>query len=451
MLRSLTSFFTRLLRQYLPDAYLLAILLTFVSMLLAAVLAKAGFASIIQAWGDGVYGIVGFAMQMILILITGHALALTPAMNTILVRVAARAKTPGGAGAVVILATGVCTWFNWGFGLIMGGLLAMEIARRNPRLDVAYLIGAAYSGYICWHMGLSGSIPLVLATTQHPQNFIEQMTGHVVPVSATLFQGYTLVPELLTLLTLPFIFARIHPTPEATTPLPPDRVEELKNVSYSVPRPANPTFAECVDHSRVINLIFGALGIAYLVRHFWTRGFDLNVNIVIFVFFITGVLLHGKPVNYVRAIDTAIRGAGGIALQFPLYGGIQGIMAGTGLAKALASGFVAIANPQTFYLFQFWAAGLINVFIPSGGGQWAAQGPVTLEAARILGVDATRSAMMVAWGDQWTNMIQPLWVLPLVGMARLTVKDVMGYTVMTLLWSGLIFSVCAWLIGMGVL
>jgi len=440
-----------MMRRYLPDAYLLAILLTFVALALALLVTDAGFGPVVQAWGDGIYGIVGFAMQMLLILVTGHVLALTPAMNALLARVARLARSPGSAGAVVILTTGLCCWFNWGFGLIMGGLLAMEIARRNPHVDLAYLIGAAYSGYICWHMGLSGSIPLVLATAGHPQNLIEQFSGSVVPVSATIFQSFNLVPQLLIFITLPVLFARIHPPPEATTPLPAARIEELNNVTFDVPRPAQPTFAERIDHSQGINLAFGLLGLIYLGRHFWSRGLDLNVNIVIFVFFIAGVLLHRKPINTVRAFDTAIRGAAGIALQFPLYGGIQGIMAGTGLAKVLAGWFVAVSSPQSFYLLQFWAAGLINVFIPSGGGQWAAQGPVTMEAAQLLGIDPTRSAMMVAWGDQWTNMIQPLWALPLVGLARLSVKDVMGYTVMTLIWSGLIFSTCALLIGYGVL
>jgi short-chain fatty acids transporter len=216
-----------------------------------------------------------------------------------------------------------------------------------------------------------------------------------------------------------------------------------------VEKPANPTLAERIDHSYAINMIFGAMGLVYLVRHFVTKGFDLNLNIVIFLFFIVGVILHGKPINYVKAISIAIRGAGGIALQFPLYGGIQGIMIGTGLAGVIAGWFVAFSSSQTFYLFQYWAAGVINMFIPSGGGQWAAQGPITIEAAKMMGIDPVRSAMMVAWGDQWTNMIQPFWALPVLGLAGLTARDVMGYTAMTLIWSGVIFSVFALLVGFG--
>jgi short-chain fatty acids transporter len=215
--------------------------------------------------------------------------------------------------------------------------------------------------------------------------------------------------------------------------------------------PAKPTLADHIDHSYVVNMIFAAMGLFYLFLHFSKKGLDLNLNIVIFIFFIVGVILHTKPINYVRAMNVAIRSAGGIALQFPLYGGIMGILIGTGLAKVIAGWFVAISSPETFYMLQFWGAGVINVFVPSGGGQWAVQGPITIEAAKMMNIDTVKSAMMVAWGDQWTNMIQPFWALPLLGMAGLSAKDIMGYTTMTLLWSGLVLSAFALLIGYGVM
>ncbi len=352
MLKRLASFFTYLMRHYLPDAYLFAILLTFLSAILALIFTSVGFTKVITTWGDGIYGIIAFAFQMILILVTGHCLALTPAVNRILVWFAKIGDTPVKGGMIVAFVAGICSFINWGFGLVVGGLLALQVAKGNRKADFPYLIAAAYSGFVVWHMGLSGSIPLVIATSKHAQNFIEKMTGS---------------------------------------------------------------------------------------------------NIVIFIFFIAGVILHGKPVNYIKAMNTAIKGAGGIALQFPLYGGIQGIMIGTGLAKVIAGWFVALSTAETFYMFQFWAAGIINMFIPSGGGQWAAQGPITMEAAKMMGIDPIRSAMMVAWGDQWTNMIQPFWALPLLGLAGLSARDIMGYTTVTLLYSGLVLSIFALLVGFGIL
>ncbi len=451
MLKRLASFFTHLMRHYLPDAYLFAILLTFLSAVLALIFTSAGFEKLITTWGGGVYGIVAFAFQMILILVTGHCLALTPAVNRILVAIAGIGNTPVKGGMIVAFVTGICSFINWGFGLIVGGLLALQVAKKTRAADFPFLIASAYSGYVVWHMGLSGSVELVIATAKHPQNFIEQMTGAVVPVSQSIFQPFNLIPLVILIVTIPILMALIHPKEDEIQTIPENKLMELCGDCPHEALPQNPTLAERIDHSYAINMIFGLMGLAYLYYHFSTKGFDLNLNIVIFIFFITGVILHGKPVNYIKAVNTAIKGAGGIALQFPLYGGIQGIMVGTGLAKVIAGWFVVISSAETFYMFQFWAAGVINMFIPSGGGQWAAQGPITMEAAKMMGIDPVRSAMMVAWGDQWTNMIQPFWALPLLGLAGLSARDIMGYTTVTLLYSGVILSVFALLIGFKVL
>lgn len=187
-------------------------------------------------------------------------------------------------------------------------------------------------------------------------------------------------------------------------------------------------------------MLFALGGVIYLVRHFTTKGFDLNLNIVIFIFLILGVIFHLKPINYVRAVNEAIKGAGGIALQFPLYGGIQGIMVSSGLAAIIANWFVSFSNQITFPLFTFLAGGIINLFVPSGGGQWIVQGPINIPAGLKLGVDPATVAMSIAYGDQWTNMIQPFWALPLLAIAKLNVRDIMGYCVMALIWAGIVFS-----------
>lgn len=450
MVRKLASLFTHIMKNYLPDAYLFAILLTFFASILAFIFTPASIPDIISTWGGGIYKIVGFAMQMILILITGHALALTPVVDNILVSIAAIGNTPVRAGMIVAFVAALCSWINWGFGLIVGGLLALEISKKTRNVDFPYLIAAAYSGFVIWHQGLSGSVPLVAATSQHAQNFLEKFLGHVVPVSQTIFQPFNLIPAIVILFTLPLLYALMHPKEDEVKTISPDRLEDLQNEKTFVERPEHPTLADRIDHSYIINALFGLMGVAYIVYHFVNKGFDLNLNIVIFLFFISGVLLHKKPINYVRAISIAIKGAGGIALQFPLYGGIQGVMLGTGLAKVIAGWFVAVSSVHTFYLLQFLSAGLINFFIPSGGGQWAAQGPITVEAAKMLSIDPIHSAMMVAWGDQWSNMIQPFWALPLLGLAGLSARDVMGYTTMTLLWTGIVFTVCSLLVGFGV-
>ncbi len=451
MLRRLAGFFTYVMRHYLPDAYLFAILLTLLAGILALIFTPSDFMKVVTTWGDGIYGIIAFAMQMILILVTGYCLALTRPVSNMLNWVAGFATTPVKGAMITVFVASVAGWINWGFGLIVGGFLALEIANRQRKSDFPLLIAAAYAGLGIWHMGFSGSIPLLIATPKHAQNLIEKITGQVTPISETILASWNLIPAAVMLFSIPIVFYLIHPKEEDVVSISPERAKELLGETVEVERPAKPTLAEWIDHNWMINLIFAALGVIYLVNHFIKKGFDLNLNIVIFLFFILGVILHWKPINYVRAMNIAIRSCGGIALQFPLYGGIMGIMIGTGLAKVIANWFVAVSTKETFYMLQFWSAGIINMFVPSGGGQWAVQGPITVEAARLMNIDMVKSAMMVAWGDQWTNMIQPFWALPLLGLAGLSAREIMGYTTITLLWWGAIMTFFALLIGYGVM
>ncbi len=451
MLRRLAHFFTYVMRHYLPDAYLFAILLTLLAAVLALIFTPSDIMKVVTTWGNGIYGIIAFAMQMILILVTGYCLALTRPVSKALDWVAGFATTPVKGAMITVFVASFAGWINWGFGLIVGGFLALEIANRQRKSDFPFLIAAAYAGLGIWHMGFSGSIPLLLATSKSALNLIEKITGQIVPISDTILAPWNLIPAAVMLFTIPIVFYLIHPKEEDVISISPERAKELLGETVEVEKPANPTLADRIDHSYIVNFVFAAMGVAYLVWHFMNKGFDLNLNIVIFLFFILGVILHGKPINYVRAMNIAIRSCGGIALQFPLYGGIMGIMIGTGLAKVIANWFVAISTPETFYMFQFWSAGIINMFVPSGGGQWAVQGPITIEAARLLNIDMVKSAMMVAWGDQWTNMIQPFWALPLLGLAGLSARDIMGYTTITLLWWGAIMTFFALLIGFGVM
>lgn len=452
MLKKLGAFFTRIMEKYLPDAFLFAILLTFLAAVLAFLFTDTTPSKLVTAWWGGLWGLLAFSMQMVMILVTGHCLALAPPVKRMLLYIASLAKTPFQAVFIVALVAALSSWVQWGFGLIIGGLLALEMARRVPKVDFPLLVASAYAGFVVWHQGLSGSIPLVLATAGSPANHVERLAGMVVPIGETVFAPWNLIPAVLIIVTLPFVMAKFSPSSAEAKALPADVIEksyaeerdEERRKREFVPK----TWGEKVEHSRLINYLFCLFGVFHLVNHFAAKGFSLDLNTVNGLFLFAGLLLHGTPISYVRAMEKAIKGAGGIALQFPVYGGIMGIMTGTGLVSVIASWFVAVASTNTFYLLQFWAAGILNVFVPSGGGQWAAQGAISITAAQELGADPVKTAMMVAWGDQWTNMIQPFWALPLLGLAGLSAKNIMGYTTLVLLWSGIILSAAALLMAL---
>ncbi len=433
MLHAMSRFFVTLVQKYLPDAYLFAIILTFISFIGALALTGKGFMAIITMWGNGLWGILAFAMQMILILVTGHALASSKPVKSFLTMLASIPSNGGQAAMMNCFAVGVASFFNWGFGLVVGALLARELAKKVKNMDYALVVAAGYSGFVIWHGGISGSIPLAVASKGH---LVEKLTG-IIPTTATIFSSWNLIITWTIIITLPILFKLMTPSDSEVKVVDPALLVEPEEEKP----PVNHTLATWLENSVAINMLFGLMGVLYLGDYFFKNGFgNLSLNIVIMVFFIAGVILHMTPINYVRAVDQAIKGAGGIALQFPLYGGIQGIMVSSGLAGIIANWFISFSTAYTFPLFTFFAGGVINMFVPSGGGQWIVQGPINIPAGIALGVDPAKVVMGIAYGDQWTNMIQPFWALPLLGIAKLGVRDIMGYCCMTLIWSGIIMS-----------
>jgi short-chain fatty acids transporter len=219
----------------------------------------------------------------------------------------------------------------------------------------------------------------------------------------------------------------------------------LEEQAVKTPEKADMTPAERLENSRTLSLVLGVMGFSYIIFYFVTNGFALNLNIVNFTFLFSAVLLHGTPKSLLNSVSQGARNCSGILLQFPFYAGIMGMMTATGdsgasLAGVISQAFVSISNETTFPLFTFLSAGIVNFFVPSGGGQWAVQAPIMMPAGAALGVDAAKTAMAIAWGDAWTNMIQPFWALPALAIAGLGAKDVMGYCLMALIGSGVIIS-----------
>ncbi|KKM09979.1 short-chain fatty acid transporter [Clostridiales bacterium PH28_bin88] len=431
-MQRLTNFFVRIARNYLPDAYLFAIILTFLAYILALLLTGKGPLELVKMWGDGMWGILAFAMQMTLILVTGHALASSKPVHAVLKALAGLPKSPVGGIMLVVFVAAIASWLQWGFGLVVGALLAREVAKAVKGVDYGMLVAAGYSGFVVWHAGISGSIPLALATSP---NIVEKIAG-VVPVSETIFASWNLILAWFIILTLPVLFYFMAKGKQDVVTVDPALLEEPVD---AVAPAAEATFATRLENSIILNMLLGLMGVVYLVN-FFAKGGSLNLNIVILIFLVAGIILHLRPINYVKAVNNAIKGAGGIALQFPLYGGIQGIMVTSGLAAIIANWFISFSTTTTFPLFTFYAGGLINLFVPSGGGQWIVQGPINIPAGAALGVPASKVAMSIAWGDAWTNMIQPFWALPLLAIAKLGIKDIMGYCTMVLIYTGIVIS-----------
>lgn len=433
-MRVLVSFFNRIMQRYLPDPFIFVIILTFVVFGLGLIFTDNGPYQMVQHWGNGFWALLSFSMQMVLVLVTGHVLASSQIFKKGLGSLASFAKSPGQAIVIVTIVSMIASLINWGFGLVIGALFAKELAKRVKNVDYRLLIASAYSGFLVWHGGISGSVPLTIAT---PGHFTEDLIG-VIPTSETIFSTFNIVIVLGLLITIPIINRLSMPSKEQTITVDPALLEGDFQAATIEKEALTP--ADRLENSKFISLLIGVLGLVFLFYYFATNGFKLNLDIVNFLFLFLGILLHGTPKQFLDAVLNAVKGASGIIIQFPFYAGLMGLMTTSGLAAVISDWFIAISNEFTFPMLAFLSAGIVNFFVPSGGGQWAVQGPIMLDAATQLGASLPKTAMAVAWGDAWTNMIQPFWALPALAIAGLKAKDIMGYLVMVLVVSGVVIS-----------
>ncbi|TLZ27083.1 MAG: short-chain fatty acid transporter [Gammaproteobacteria bacterium] len=433
MLRQLTRLCVRYAERYIPNPYLYAVVLTFITVAAALIWTPSGLLKY-----DGIWNILAFAMQMALILVTGVTLADTPLVRGLLRRLASLPTRQAGAAITVFLAAAVGSWLNWGFGLVVGALVAREIAKRLRDVDFGFLVAAAYMGFMVWASGLSSSIALATATHGSALNIVEKVTGKTAGFGETIFTAYNLVPVVLLVILMPVALYFMGPEETDMKKVDPQVLMRQDEVAHEGTRAR--TFATVLEDSWLLTVLLVLMGVVYEWHTIAAKGFHLDINGFIFIVLMLGLLFHWRPIRYVRAFESGARTVGPILLQFPLYGGIMGIMTGTGLAGIIAASFVAFSTQHTLPFWSFISSNIITLFVPSGGGHWAVQGPFMIPAAVKLHVGAAITAMGTAMGEETANMIQPFWALPILAIARLGIKDIMGYCVIGLIISLILFG-----------
>lgn len=450
MFQKLIKASVKLVQRYLPEPFIFAIILTFVAALCAMPVCSQTPLDVLMNWGDGVWGLLAFSMQMALVLVCGSTLADTPVVKSVLCSIAKLPKSPMQAIALVTFVSSVACWINWGFGLIVGVIFAKQIARQIRGVDYRLLIASAYSGFVVWHSGISASIPLAMAT--EGEALKEASMGVLttpIPISETIFAGFNLIMAGASVVALTVVNTFMHPKGKDVISIDPALLKDDDVCATSDSLLANDniiTPAARMENSKVLGLLISIMGLAYLFVNLVLNGGSLDLNSVIMLFMFIGILLHKTPINYVRSLTKATSSCAGILLQFPFYAGIMGIMTGTSadgvsLAGEISKACVSISNATTFPLLSFLSAGLVNIFVPSGGGQWAVQAPIMIPAGAQLGVSPVVTGMAIAWGDAWTNLIQPFWAIPALAIAKLGAKDIMGFCLIDLFVVGVI--ICA--------
>jgi short-chain fatty acids transporter len=419
--------------RWVPNSFAIACLLTLVTFVLVVTVAGKNPIAAEGYWTKGFWELLELTMQLSLIVLTGYIVAVSPAMSRLLEFVAGLASTERGAVALMGLVSMTASWLHWGLGLIAGPIFLQFLVRRHPRIDYRLAVAAGYLGSSCtWHAGLSGSAPLLMAT---PKNFMEAQVG-LIPVSLTTFSAFNLLLTAVVVSVMTVALVRLYPrtsdvrTPEEVLGKQAAASMEAAPVDLhgpAVARGSGFTFAGFIEHRYTLNLVMGVLGVTAFWSLYAEGGYRVSLNVFNFAFLFLALLLHPSPASFTRA---AARGAGhlhGIVIQFPFYAGMYGLIRYSGLAEIIGRWFVSIATPRTFPVIVYWYSGILSYFIPSGGSKWAVEAPYVLSAAKTLGVAAPHAVLAYAWGDMSTHFLQPFWAIPLLAIARVEFKDIVGY------------------------
>ncbi|MDX2360011.1 MAG: TIGR00366 family protein [Crocinitomicaceae bacterium] len=443
----LFSFIEKTFKSLLPSPFTIALSLTFITFVLAWVFTDSettGWArglELVGFWEQGLWQtkLLAFAVQMMLMLVLGHVLALTKPVDRFIGYVTQYCNTTANAALLVTLLTVCMSLFNWGLGLIFGAILARKVgehaAKRGLKLNYALIGAAGYSGLMVWHGGISGTAPIMASEDKHISTMMEGVVnsdqmGSIpssVSMSETIFGSMNITVMIALIILLPLFMYWMGKRSKKTTALP--QVQEEVETNEEIAEGA-----EKLDKSRIFALFFGLSFLSYAmylaVDGYVNKGLGfISPNFINLLLLGLGFTMHQSVSSFLKAVDKAIGGTSGILIQFPLYFGIMGIMKHSGMVHGMSNFFVEISNEVTFPIYTFFSAGIVNVFVPSGGGQWTVQGPIIIKAAADLGVSIPKAIMALSYGDQLTNMLQPFWALPLLGITGLKAKAILPYTV----------------------
>jgi len=417
-------------QKWFPDAFIFALAGT-VIVFVAGWLAGVGTRNLIQYFGDGFWGLIPFTMQMTMIIIGGYVVATSPPVFKLIQRLARVPRTPRGAVAFVAFFSMATSMVSWGFGLIFAGVLAREVVRNVRGIDYRALGTAAYVGEgSVWALGLSSSAALVMATPDSIPPALLKISG-VIPLKQTIYtwQSATMAAILIVAcVAVAYFSTPAHSTKDAESFGVIDSLELKKLEERKTP-------AEWLEYAPLLSIVIGVLGLAYMARVLAAKGpfAALDLNTYNFSFLMIGLLLHWRPRSFLRAVNDAVPAVTGVLIQFPFYGGIFGIITFSALSGKLAHFFVSYSTTGTYPLLVTVYSAFLGMFVPSGGSKWIIEAPYILQAAKDLHVNLGWVVQIYNTAEALPNLINPFWMLPLLGLLKVKARDLIGYGLLYLM------------------
>ncbi len=449
MLSIIGEFFAEKLRRWLPDSFTFAIILTFISMLMALIITNTPPMDLLGHWYKGFWIFLKFSMQMSLIVVLGYSVGTSPVLAKFFNWLGKKVSSPAAVYLTVIIVGSMASYIYWGF-LVAVAVLAMEMARRVKGVDYRYLGACVYAALMPTVFGISITAPLLMNT---PGNkFIEMgLVDRTIPPSETIFSSFSLISLVVVCIVILLMMLFMRPRKiddewDVASQIEKGGIEAAESDKEEVEDRSKLLPAEKIDSSVILTIFTCLCGFSYLIYYFWTKGADgINLNSINFAFFMFGMAFWKRPTRFARAVIDGIKGVASIIVQFPFYAGIMGIFMYSGLSEVVASWLVSISTITTFPWFAYVTACILNIFVPSAGGEWMVTGGTLLEASNSIGYPVGKLIMAYSYGDMTTNLIQPFWTLifipVLAKLADIRARDIMGYTFVLFLSLFITFSV----------
>ena len=427
--------------RWFPDAFVFALgglLIVFV----AGLLLGAAWRDLIRYFGEGFWGLIPFTMQMAMIIVGGYVVATSPPVHRLILRLAQVPRTPRGAVAFVAFFSMVTAMLSWGLSLVFSGILAREVVRNVRRIDYRAIGAAAYIGMSSiWALGLSSSAALLMATPGSLPPALLKISG-VIPLSQTIYTWQSLTTAaILTVSGCVVAYLAAPATSEKTAES--FGVTEGLNVAKLEERR---TPAEFLEYAPLLSVAVGVMGIVYLVRVLATRGplAALDLNTYNLMFLMVGLLLHWRPRSFTRAVNGAVPATAGVLIQFPFYGGIFGIITLSPISQALAHFFVSVSTQSTYPVLVAVYSAFLGMFVPSGGSKWIIEAPYVLQAAKDLHVNLGWMVQTYNAAEALPNLVNPFWMLPLLGILKVRARDLVGYGLIQLMVNTVLVFFLTW-------
>ena len=422
---------TRWTERWIPDSWVIAVMLTLVVALLAITVGGASPATALTAWGDGLWALLSLTMQFTVMMVVAYACAVSPPLKRVFVWLASRPDPDKPRQAIILMAafSTVTAWLNWALCLVISAAFLPFIVRANPRVDFRLLVTCAYLGVgTVWHTGLSGSAPLIIAT---PDNFLIRagVLSETIPTTQTMFAPFNLWYALVAGLVGILIAAILVPPAADAVTASAEQADRLEALNTSIQKPKAMRPAEKMEWWPGWSLIASSAMLLYFGLQILEKGFGRawTIDSYNLLFLALGLLLHWHPKSFLHACEHGIRNTWGIVIQYPLYAGIFGLMSYTALGEVLTAFFIDASSPRTFPSIVYLYSGILNYFVPSGGSKWIVEASYLIPAGQTLGLSIPTVTLSYAYGDMTTNLLQPFWAIPILTVAGLRFGDIMGY------------------------